>query len=156
MNPLHTPSQSSFIFQQRPSLMEINLFNRNNSSHIFDDEGDALKQILRASSDNYFKSSMSFDSPKYPYGNFVNIGNNFSNNNNNGNNNIEQKGVINERKNNNDIPYKPLTFICNKNNVNNINSNKTINNSTSIYGNSSMNIINCDNNQNESDNTKKK
>ena len=120
MNPLHTPSQSSFIFQQKPSLMEINLFNRNNSSHIFDDEGEILKQILGNSSENNFRSSMSFESHKYPYGSFVNNGNNnnLTNINNNGStNNIEQKMGDNKRKYNNDIPFKPLNAISNKNNV---------------------------------------
>ena len=139
MNPLPTPSQSSFIFQQKPSLMEINLFNRNNSSHIFDDEGETLKQILAASSDNYFRSSMSFDSQKYPYGNYVNTGasNNLSNINNNVNNNIiGQKTCDNNNKvkyNNNDIPFRPLNIICSKNNGSNILAqNKIIYNNTGI------------------------
>ena len=123
MNPLHTPSQSSFIFQQKPSLMEINLFNRNNSSHIFDDEGETLKQILASSDNNYFRSSMSFDSPKYPYGNCVNTGNNnlpSANNIGNDNNIIvgqKDSNNINSNKikyNNNDIPFRPLNIICNK------------------------------------------
>ena len=139
INPLQTPSQSSFIFQQKPSLMEINLFNRNNSSHIFDDEGDTLKQILRASSDNYFRSSISFDSPKYPYGAFINsTNNNLTNiNNSTNNNNVEQKGGdINKKKFNNDIPFRPLNIICNKNNGNNLlNSNKILFNNNNNLGN---------------------
>ena len=129
INPMQTPSQSSFIFQQKPSLMEMNLFNKINSSHLFDDEGDTLKQILRASNDNYFRSSMSFDSPKYPYGAFINNANtNFTNMNNNGNNIIEQKGNdINKIKNSKEIPFRPLNIVCNKNaGANILNQNKII------------------------------
>ena len=129
INPMQTPSQSSFIFQQKPSLMEMNLFNKINSSHLFDDEGDTLKQILRASNDNYFRSSMSFDSPKYPYGAFINNSNtNFTNMNNNGNNIIEQKGNdINKIKNSKEIPFRPLNIVCNKNTgANTLNPNKII------------------------------
>ena len=163
INPMPTPSQSSFIFQQKHSLMEINLFNRNNSSHIFDDEGETLKQIL-ASSDNYFKSSMSFDSPKYPYGNYININNNPNNNlpisNNTGNNIIlGQKESDNNNKikyNNNEIPFKPLNIICNKNSGNNLlPHNKILYNSTGIdYGKTSSNNIIYYNKETESNNTK--
>ena len=123
MNAMQTPSQSSFLFQQKPSLMEINLFNRNGSSHIFDEEGDTLKQILAASSDKFFKSSLSFDSPKYPYGAFSNNGNNNNNNNyitnNESNNIIEQKSNENKR-NYNEMAFRPLNNIGNKIVVNNI------------------------------------
>ena len=153
MNSMQTPSQSSFIFQQKPSLMEMNIFNRNNSSHIFDDEGETLKQILGASSEKYFRSSMSFDSPKYPYGAFINTGNNnIGNLNNTGNNNIsEQKSGDIKRKYNNEIPFRPLNMNSNKNFGNNIlTQNKNI---FSDYGNS--NNINYENRQNETDNIKK-
>ena len=142
INPLQTPSQSSFLFQQKPSLMEINLFNRNNSSHIFDDEGDTLKQILRASNDNYFRSSISFDSPKYPYGTFINsTNNNLTNINNATNNHVEQKGEDNnKRKFNNDIPFRPLNIICNKNTGNTImNPNKILYSNNNNFGNLSNN-----------------
>jgi hypothetical protein len=46
MNPLHTSSQSSFIIKQKAPLMEMNLFNLKNFSHIFDNKGKILKQIL--------------------------------------------------------------------------------------------------------------
>ena len=116
MNAMPTPSQSSFLFQQKPSLMEINLFNRNNSSHMFEDEGETLKQILRASNDNYFKSSMSFDSPEFPYNSFVNNANNNNINNNPNHNIVEQKcGDNNRRKYNNDIPFRPLNTVINLN-----------------------------------------
>ena len=168
MNPLHTPSQSSFIFQQKPSLMEINLFNRNNSSHIFDDEGETLKQILASSDNNYFRSSMSFDSPKYPYGNCVNTGNNnlpSANNIGNDNNIIvgqKDSNNINSNKikyNNNDIPFRPLNIICNKNNGSNLLSQNKIlyNNSGMDYrksSNSNNNIIYY-NKETESSNIKK-
>jgi hypothetical protein len=143
INPLQTPSQSSFLFQQKPSLMEINLFNRNNSSHIFDDEGDTLKQILRASNDNYFRSSISFDSPKYPYGAFINSTNNNLPNINNATNNImEQKGGdINKRKFNNDIPFRPLNINFSKNNGNTaLNPNKILYNNNNNFGNLNNNI----------------
>ena len=153
MNNIQTPSQSSFIFQQKPSLMEINLFNRNNSSHMFDDEGETLKQILRGSSDNYFRSSMSFDSPEYPYNAFVNNGNN-----NNVNNNIaDQKcGDSSRRKFNNDIPFRPLNTVCNINTGNNILShNKIIYNNIGIdYGKTIDN--NNENNNIDSNKLKKK
>ena len=124
MNAMQTPSQSSFLFQQKPSLMEMSLFNRNGSSHIFDDEGDALKQILAASSDKFFKSSLSFDSPKYPYGAFSNnVNNNSTNNNyinnNESNNNMEQKSNENKR-NYNEMAFRPLNNIGNKIVLNNI------------------------------------
>ena len=166
INPLNSQSQSSFIFQQKPSLMEINLFNRNNSSHFFDDEGETLKQILRASSDNYFRSSMNLDSPKYPYvGNITN--NNLVNINNNGNNNNEQKVGDNIRKYNNDIPFRPLNLINNKSSNNILNPNKIIfNNNPANYGNINSNNNpanygkinsnnNYDNNQNISNDLKK-
>jgi len=153
MNSIQTPSQSSFIFQQKPSLMEINLFNRNNSSRMFDDEGETLKQILRGSSDNYFRSSMSFDSPEYPYNAFVNNGNN-----NNVNNNIaDQKcGDSSRRKFNNDIPFRPLNTVCNINTGNNILShNKIIYNNIGIdYGKTIDN--NNENNNIDSNKLKKK
>ena len=124
MNAMQTPSQSSFLFQQKSSLMEINLFNRNGSSYVFDEEGDALKQILAASSDKFFKSSLSFDSPKYPYGAFSNnVNNNSTNinyiNNNESNNNMEQKSNENKR-NYNEMSFRPLNNIGNKIVLNNI------------------------------------
>ena len=154
MNAIQTPSQSSFLFQQKPSLMEMNLFNRN-SSRIFDDEQEALKQILAVSSEKYFRSSMSFDSPKYPYGVFNNNGNNnnnLGNIHNIGNNSInEQKNVDAKRKYNNDVSFRPLNMTDNKSVGNNIlTQNKIIN---SDYGN---NKINYEYRENESDNTKKK
>ena len=156
INPLQTPSQSSFLFQQKPSLMEINLFNRNNSSHIFDDDGDTLKQILRASNDNYFRSSISFDSPKYPYSAFINSTNNnlMNINNSTNNNNMEQKGGdINKRKFNNDIPFRPLNIICNKNNGNtSMNPNKILYTNNTNFGNLNNNI---NNEKQNTDNLKK-
>ena len=156
INPLQTPSQSSFLFQQKPSLMEINLFNRNNSSHIFDDDGDTLKQILRASNDNYFRSSISFDSPKYPYSAFINSTNNnlMNINNSTNNNNMEQKGGdINKRKFNNDIPFRPLNIICNKNNGNtSLNPNKILYTNNNNFGNLNNNI---NNEKQNTDNLKK-
>ena len=151
MNAIQTPSQSSFIFQQKPSLMEINLFNRNNSSHIFDDEGETLKQILGVSSEKYFRSSMSFDSPKYSYGAHINNGNNnFTNINNNENSNaVEQKIGENKRKYNNEAAFRPLNIISNKNMGNNIiTQNKII---YSDYGNK----INYEKKNIESNNIKK-
>ena len=141
-NPMQTPSQSSFIFQQKPSLMEINLFNRNNSSQLFD-EGDTLKQILRASNDN-FRSSMSFDSPKYPYGAFVSTGNNnISNMNNNANNITEQKEKdINKTKYNKDMSFRPVNIIGNNTGVNNLNSNKIIYYTKGINIEKNINYIN--------------
>ena len=75
MNSLQIQSQPSFIFQQKPSLMEINMLNKNTSSHIYDDEGETLKQILR-NNDNYFRSGMNFDFPKYPFNAFNSINSN--------------------------------------------------------------------------------
>ena len=96
MNQLQNISQSSFIFQQKPSLMEINLPNKINSSHIFDDEGETLKQILR-NNDNYFRSSMNFDFPKSSFNIFNNR------NNNNIIDNSNSNDLINRRKNNNNL-----------------------------------------------------
>ena len=147
MNAVQTPSQSSFIFQQKPSLMEINLFNRNNSSHMFEDEGETLKQILRASNDNYFKSSMSFDSPEFQYNSFVNNTNN-NNINNNGNHNIiEQKcGDNNRRKYNNDIPFRPLNAVYNVNTGKNIISQNKYNNIGMDYSKKNEEIRNNESN----------
>ena len=50
--------------------------NNNNIHNDQNDEGEILKQILGNSSENNFRSSMSFESHKYPYGSFVNNGNN--------------------------------------------------------------------------------
>ena len=141
-NPMQTPSQSSFIFQQKPSLMEINLFNRNNSSQLFD-EGDTLKQILRASNEN-FRSSMSFDSPKYPYGAFVSTGNNnLSNRNNNANNIMDPKEKdINKTKYNKDMSFRPVNIVGNNTGVNNLNSNKIIYYTKGINIEKNINYIN--------------
>ena len=141
-NPMQTPSQSSFIFQQKPSLMEINLFNRNNSSQLFD-EGDTLKQILRASNEN-FRSSMSFDSPKYPYGAFVSTGNNnLSNMNNNANNIMDPKEKdINKTKYNKDMSFRPVNIVGNNTGVNNLNSNKIIYYTKGINIEKNINYIN--------------
>ena len=141
-NPMQTPSQSSFIFQQKPSLMEINLFNRNNSSQLFD-EGDTLKQILRASNEN-FRSSMSFDSPKYPYGAFVSTGNNnLSNMNNTANNIMDPKEKdINKTKYNKDMSFRPVNIVGNNTGVNNLNSNKIIYYTKGINIEKNINYIN--------------
>ena len=141
-NPMQTPSQSSFIFQQKPSLMEINLFNRNNSSQLFD-EGDTLKQILRASNEN-FRSSMSFDSPKYPYGAFVSTGNNnLSNMNNNANNIMDPKEKdINKTKYNKDMSFRPVNIVGNNIGSNNLNSNKIIYYTKGINIEKNINYIN--------------
>ena len=141
-NPMQTPSQSSFIFQQKPSLMEINLFNRNNSSQLFD-EGDTLKQILRASNEN-FRSSMSFDSPKYPYGAFASTGNNnLSNMNNNANNIMDPKEKdINKTKYNKDMSFRPVNIVGNNIGSNNLNSNKIIYYTKGINIEKNINYIN--------------
>ena len=154
MNAIQAPSQSSFIFNQKPSLMEINLFNRNNSSHIFDEEGEILKQILGNSSENNFRSSMSFENPKYPYYDFVNNGNNNITNiyNNRNTNIIEQKIGDNKRIYNNDIPFKPLNAINNKNIANNIISQNKIR--SSDFGKDNTNINN-ENNKIDFSNIKK-
>ena len=155
MNAIQTPSQSSFIFQQKPSLMEINLFNRNNSSRIFDEEGETLKHILEASSEKYFRSSMNFDFPKYSYGAFINSGNtnNLGNINNNENNNInEQKNGDIKKKFNNDVSFRPLNMVCNKSVRNNIlTQNKIV---YTVFENNNNNI-NYEDSKNESDIQKK-
>ena len=73
LNGLQNPSQSSFMPQQKPSLIEVNLFERNNSSYLFDE--DPLKQILRQTSDNYFRSSIALDSPRISKSNYINYEN---------------------------------------------------------------------------------
>ena len=73
LNDLQNPSQSSFMPQQKPSLIEVNLFERNNSSYLFDE--DPLKQILRQTSDNYFRSSIALDSPRISKSNYINYEN---------------------------------------------------------------------------------
>ena len=167
LNPIQTPSQTSLLFQQKPSLMELTALNKNNNSHIFYDEGDELKQILRNSNDNnYLRSSLSFDSPKYPYGIFlsnnnftnsnININNNLSsknttNNKNNFNNiniNVEQKGYDINKKihQNNNAAFKPLNIIYNKNFYKNIvNPNIIYNNNNNINYENRPNDLNMNN-----------
>ena len=72
MHPLQIQSESSFIFQQKPFLMEINMLNKNISSHNYDDEGETLNQIFR-NNDNFFRSGMNFDFSKYPFNAFSNL-----------------------------------------------------------------------------------
>ena len=72
-NNLQNQNQSFSVYQKKPSLLEVNLFERNNSSYILDD--DPLKQILRESNDNYFRSSLNKDSPKNTKNNFVDFEN---------------------------------------------------------------------------------
>jgi hypothetical protein len=72
-NNMQNQSQSFSVYQQKPSLSEVNLFDINNSSYILDD--DPLKQILRDSNDNYFRSSLNKDSPKNPKNNYINYEN---------------------------------------------------------------------------------
>ena len=128
LNPIPTPSQSSLLFQQKPTLIDV--FNK---SQILDGEGETLKQILKNSNDNAFmRSSQSFDSFKYPFGFFLsnnNLGNNSNNIKNNGNNNINNDNGTKKYK-SNDVPFKPLNIICNKNFYRNI-----INNPNIIYNN---------------------
>ena len=113
-----------------------------NKSHIFDEENETLKQILKNSNDNAFmRSSQSFDSSKYPFGIFLsnnNFGNNSNNINNNSNNKINNNNNDNNKKiyKSNDIPFKPLNIICNKNFYRNI-----INNPNIIYNNNYGNNI---------------
>ena len=140
LNPIPTPSQTSLLFQQKPPFIDI--FNK---SHIFDEENETLKQILKNSNDNAFmRSSQSFDSSKYPFGIFLsnnNLGNNSNNINNNVNNKINNNNINNNDNNkkiykSNDIPFKPLNIICNKNFYRNI-----INNPNIIYNNNYGNNI---------------
>lgn len=72
-NNLQNKNQSFSIYQQKQSLLEVNLFERNNSAYILDD--DSLKQILRESSDNYFRSSLNKESLKNPKNNYINFEN---------------------------------------------------------------------------------
>ena len=74
-HPLQIQSESSFIFQQKPFLMEINMLNKNISSHNYDDEGETLNQIFK-NNDNFFRSGANFDFSKYPFNAFSNINNN--------------------------------------------------------------------------------
>ena len=137
LNQIQTPSQTSlFNQQQKSSFLDLNIFDKNNNSRLFEGEDEVLKQILKNSNDNgYIRSSLSFDSPKFPYGILMsnnNLGNvknpNFFNSNLNGD--------MNKKKNiNNEVPFKPLNIICNKSVVRNI-----INNQNFICN-------NCDNNK---------
>ena len=154
LNHIQNPSQSSLIFQQRPSLLDFNLFDKNNTSHIFDEEGEVLKRILKNSNDNGFmRSSQSFESLKYPYGTLLSnnhLGNinykNMTYMNNNSNINIDN-GKLQYKS--NDVPFKPLNIICNKNFYRNI-----INNPNIIYNNNFGN--NKPNNEASNSNTNEK
>ena len=137
LNQIQTPSQTSlFNQQQKSSFLDLNIFDKNNNSRLFEGEDEVLKQILKNSNDNgYIRSSLSFDSPKFPYGILMsnnNLGNvknpNFFNS--NLNNDMNKKKNIN-----NEVPFKPLNIICNKSVVRNI-----INNQNFICN-------NCDNNK---------
>jgi len=137
LNQIQTPSQTSlFNQQQKSSFLDLNIFDKNNNSRLFEGEDEVLKQILKNSNDNgYIRSSLSFDSPKFPYGILMsnnNLGNvknpNFFNSNLN-------SDMNNKKNKNNEVPFKPLNIICNKSVVRNI-----INNQNFICN-------NCDNNK---------
>ena len=151
LNPLQNQSQASLNFQQKPFYFDMNLSDKNINSHIFFDEQDELKKIIKKSSDDCFlRSSQSFGSPKFPYGLFLN-NNNLGNINNiknstNTNNNIKNDN-LNKKYKDKDIPFKPLNITYNKNIYGNI-----INNPKIIYSNNSNsnnNINNIPTNLNE-------
>ena len=120
-----TPSQASLLNQQKPSLLDMNIYDKN--SRLFDVEDEALRQILKNSNDNnYIRSSLSFDSPRFPFGMLMsnnNLGNIKNPNFINGsfNNDLNKK-----KTKNNDVPFKPLNIICNKSVVRNIINNQNI------------------------------
>ena len=135
LNQIQTPSQTSLFNQQRPSLLDINMFDKNNNSRIFEGEDDVLKQILKNSNDNgYMRSSLSFDTPKFHFGMLLS-NNNFANVKNNNYINSSVNNDMNKKKNkNNDVLFKPLNIICNKSVVRNI-----INNQNFICNNCDIN-----------------
>ena len=125
LNQIQTPSQASLLNQQKPSLLDMNIYDKN--SRLFDVEDEALRQILKNSNDNnYIRSSLSFDSPRFPFGMLMsnnNLGNIKNPNFINGscNNDLNKK-----KTKNNDVPFKPLNIICNKSVVRNIINNQNI------------------------------
>lgn len=151
LNPIQSPSQSSLIFQQKPSLTDLNLLNKNNNnvSGIFYDEGDELKIILKNSNDNnYFRSSLSFETQKYPYelflGNYTNSNMNINNSTKNiSHNKISYNNMnTNLKQNNNNAPFKPLNIYYNKNFIKNIvNPNIIYNNNNNINYENIYNMI---------------
>ena len=133
LNPIFNQSRSSLFFQQKHSLLDL-LDKKNNGNPYLDEEGEeALKQILKNSSNSsLMRNNQSFDSQKFSYG-FILSNNNFGNGNNknatnyknvNSNNNGQQKYKSN------DIPFKPLNIICNKNFYQNV-----VNSPNIIYNN---------------------
>jgi hypothetical protein len=152
LNPIQSPSQSSLIFQQKPSLTDLNLLNKNNNnvSGIFYDEGDELKIILKNSNDNnYFRSSLSFETQKYPYelflGNYTNSNMNINNSTKNiSHNKISYNNMnTNLKQNNNNAPFKPLNIYYNKNFIKNIvNPNIIYNNNNNINYENKSNDLN--------------
>ena len=129
LNPIFNQSRSSLFFQQKHSLLDL-LDKKNNGNPYLDEE---LKQILKNSSNSsLMRNNQSFDSQKFSYG-FILSNNNFGNGNNknatnyknvNSNNNGQQKYKSN------DIPFKPLNIICNKNFYQNV-----VNSPNIIYNN---------------------
>ena len=131
-NPILNQSHSSLVFQQKPSL--IDFFGKNsNPSPYLDEEGEALKQILKNSSNSGFlRNSQSMDSQKFPYG-IILSNNNFGNGNNRNSTNYKNINFNNEgqqKYKSNDIPFKPLNIICNKNFYKNV-----VNSPNIIYNN---------------------
>ena len=135
LNQIQTPSQASLFNQQKSSFLDLNIFDKNNS-RLFDGEDEVLKQILKNNNDNgYIRSSLSFDSPKFPYGMLLSNNNNFANMKNSNYINAGLNNDMNKKKNkNNEVPFKPLNIICNKSVVRNI-----INNQNFICNNCDIN-----------------
>jgi hypothetical protein len=135
LNQIQTPSQTSLFNQQKPPILDSNMFDKNNNSRFFEGEDEVLKQILKNSNDNgYIRSSLSFDTPKFPFGMLLS-NNNFGNMKNNNYINSGVNNDMNSKKNkNNDVLFKPLNIICNKSVVRNF-----INNQNFICNNCEIN-----------------
>ena len=131
-NPILNQSRSSLVFQQKPSLIDF-FGKKSNPSPYLDEEGEALKQILKNSSNSGFiRNSQSMDSQKFPYG-IILSNNNFGNGNNRNSTNYKNINFNNEgqqKYKSNDIPFKPLNIICNKNFYKNV-----VNSPNIIYNN---------------------
>ena len=135
LNQIQTSSQTSLFNQQKPPILDLNMFDKNNNSRLFEGEDEVLKQILKNSNDNgYIRSSLSFDTPKFPFGMLLS-NNNFGNMKNNNYINSGVNNDMNSKKNkNNDVLFKPLNIICNKSVVRNF-----INNQNFICNNCEIN-----------------
>lgn len=112
-NPLPVESQISYIYAQKPSLYDVNPYNKLNVSKNFEQEDEDLRRILRSSNDNYMKSN---DCNQFGRSVFTS------------NPNFKKDKIITS------IQIKPLNVIYN----NSDDENMEINNNNNVYNNNNI------------------